>query len=345
MYENSLYVNPAIRNFWRNLKKNDSPFHVFKHNRNMVFFGDSLSKASFEYITERLQKLNVEYDLAGIGQAFIELSEQEQGHTETLKNLAIKAVSEALDVPEDLLEANLNENSDVELNNSTKQKNYDYNVLSQELKDQINKRILLNCVIQGSSIHSFYTLHHVVKSEIDEINPELIPLYDKFAAGSARTYYSVDYSSLIDNEQIAQFAALGSVKVEYDENKPKVVANAKSFPVLCQELVKGAFETICLHGLQNISKEDLDKIYYFADARKDEPRYIQIGSKVWRNILELNKMIRQDNNVTIPELIMSISQMDCQTIDLFFEKLNDNDFEDSCEMYLESSGNGEDYDS
>jgi len=345
MYDNSLYVNPAIRNFWRNLKKNDSSFHVFKHNRNMVFFGDSLSKASFEYITERMQKLNVQYDLMKIGQAFIELSHYEQGHTETLKNLAIRAVTEALDVPEDLLEANLNEDSNVELNNSTKQKNYDYNTLSQELKDQINKRILLNCIIQGSSVHSFYTLHHVVKSDIDAVNPKLIPLYDTFAAGSARSYYSVDYSAVVANENLAQGSALGSVKVEYNDDQPKVVANAKSFPVLCQELVKGAFETICLHGLQNISKQDLDKIYYFADARQDEPRYIQIGSRIWRNILEFNKMLRQNENVTLPELVMNISKMDPKTIDLFFEKLNDNDFEDASKMYFDSLDNEVDYDS
>jgi len=309
----------------------------------MVFFGDSLSKASFEYITERLQKLNVEYDLSTIGQSFMELTECERGHTDVLKSLAVRAVSEALDIPEDLLEANLNEDSNVELNNSTKHRDYVYDELSQELKDQINKRILLNCITQGSSIHSFYTLHHFVKNEIDEINSKLISLYDTFAAGSARTYYSVDYSSLIHNERIAQCAALGSVKVEYKDDQPKVIANAKSFPVLCQELVKGAFETICLHGLQNISKEDLDKIYYFADARQDEPRYIQIGSKIWRNILEINKMLRQDNNVTVPELIMNISKMDCKTIDLFFEKLNDNDFEDACKMYFDTLDNENQY--
>jgi hypothetical protein len=328
MYDNSLHVNPSIRNFWRNLKKNDSAFHVFKHNRNMVFFGDSLSKASFEYIVQRLEKLNIQYDLPGISQAFVNLTHCEKGHTKTLKNLAIKAVSEALDIPEDLLEANLNEDSNVELNNSTENKNYDYNSLSQELKNQINKRILLNSIIQGSSIHSFYTLHHFVKGDIDTINPNLIPLYDTFAAGSVRSYYSVDYAAIVGNLTMSNGTTLGSVKVEYQDDKPKVVANAKSFPVLCQELVKGAMETICLHGLQNISKEDLEKIYYFADARHDEPRYIQIGSAIWRNILELNKMLRP-NNVSIPELIMNISMMNPETIETFFEKLNEQEFEDA----------------
>lgn len=332
MYDNNLHVNPSIRNFWKNLKKNESTFHVFKRNRNMVFFGENLARASFDYITERLLKIGVEYDVMKIGRAFQEINSLERGHGDRLKELAIKAVSEALDIPEDLLDAHLNEDSNVELNNSTKNKNYDYESLSQDLKDQINKRILLNTIIQGSSIHSFYTLHHFVKDDLDTVNPELVPLYDTFAAGSARSHYSVDYSAMVANDGAAQMGAVGSVKVEYEDDKPKVVAHAKSFPVLCQELVKGAMETVCLHGLQNISKQDLDKIYYFADARQDEPRYIQIGSKVWRNILELNKTIRLNGESTLPELVMKISMMEPKTIESFFEKLNDGEFETLVEM-------------
>ena len=91
--------------------------------------------------------------------------------------------------------------------------------------------------------------------------------------------------------------------------------------------MKGAMETICLHGLQNISKQDLDKIYYFADARQDEPRYIQVGTTVWRNILELNKKLRVEGNVTLPELVMHISKMTPETIEHFFEKLNEGDLD------------------
>jgi HD superfamily phosphohydrolase YqeK len=84
--------------------------------------------------------------------------------------------------------------------------------------------------------------------------------------------------------------------------------------------------------LQNISKQDLEKIYYFADAIQDEPRYIQIGSKVWRNILELNKIASKDSDITIPELVMKISMMEPKVIELFFEKLNEGEFESLVEI-------------
>lgn len=321
MYDNNTYVNPIIRNFWKNLRNKDSKFHIFKNNRNMVFFGDSLSRNSFKYIADRMDKNNIHFDMQKIAMSFFKMMQLEKGNTEELKNLAVKAVSEAFDIPEDLLDANLNEDANVELNNSENKHNFKYEDLSQYVKNQINKRILLNCIIQGSSIHSFYTMHYIVKDEIEQIAPELISLYDEFALGSVRSYYLFDYSSMVGGNNSG---AIGSAKVEFDDDEnPKVVANARSFPVLCQELVKGSMETICMHGLEGISKEDLQKIYHFADAIKDEPRYIQIGSHVWRNVLELRKKLQ----IGIPELVMKIALLEVDEIEDVFENLLDEDYE------------------
>lgn len=332
MYNNSLYVNPTIRNFWINLKKRDEKFHVFKNNRNLVFFGDKLSKDSFDYINDRLKKINVKYDINEIHSVFFTIKNKEQEHSEILREIAIKTVSEILDIPEHMLDAKINEHSRIELNNSKNKKNYNYESLTKEIKDQINKRILLNCIIQGSSIHSFYTLHHFAKKEIDNIDPTLIRLYDEFSAGSARSYYSIDYSSIVAISSLAQKSAIGSVKVEYQNENPKIVANAISFPVLCQELVKGVMEMICLHGLQNINKNDLDKIYYFADDIQNEPMYIQIGTSIWRNVLEINKILLKNNKINLPELIMKISTMKPNEIEDFFEKMNENDLEEAAQL-------------
>lgn len=326
MYESSIQVNPAIRNFWRNIKKNDSTFHPFKKNRNLVFFGDNLSHASYDFIVDRIGKLNIDYDMADLAESFVEIMHRENGHSEKLKELAVKAVVEAFDIPEDLLNPSLNEEANVELNDTEEEyeeENYDYDALSQELKDLINKRILLNCVIQGASVHSFYTMHHIVKDEINEVDENLIKLYDKFSVGSVRSYYSIDYSKLLENADMAAMSALGSAKVEYNEdNQPQVKANAKTLPVLCQELVKGAMETISLHGLQNISEEDLKKIYYFADKRTDEPRYIQISGEVWRNLLDFLKYYRNEmHKISIPELVMNISLLPAKEVESFFEHI------------------------
>lgn len=50
-----------------------------------------------------------------------------------------------------------------------------------ELRDEINKRFSLNWLIQGASQHAGMTLHHLVREELDAIDPELVRLYDQLA--------------------------------------------------------------------------------------------------------------------------------------------------------------------
>lgn len=327
MYNNSLHVNPAVRNFWKNLKKNEGNFHPFKKNKNLVFFGDELSKESYNYIEERINKVFEKNNFIDINnqvqECFFLIRHFEKEHTETLQSLAIEAVSKAFDVPEDLLISNLNENSNIKKNSTEEKfKEISYESLDQTTKNQINKRILMNCIIQGASVHSFYTLHHLVKEELDKLNPMLVDLYDRFSIGSVRSYFSVDYSSILVAENMKNSDILGSSEIEYKEENPKVVANAQTFPVLCQELVKGSIEVICLHSLEDIGKEQLEVIYYFSDKLQDEPKYIQIGPEIWRNILEFNKYCtKNQEKMTLPELVMKINKIPVKEIEDFFEFL------------------------
>jgi len=318
-------TNPVVRNFWENIRSTDTDFHIFKKNWPLVFFGNKLANQSYDHIVDRMNHLEIEYNHAAVCGSMVEITTREAGHTKELEELAVKAVSEAFSVPEDLLRPNLNEDSEVSLNANEESGEYDYESLSQDIKDQINKRILLNCLIQGSSIHSFYTLHHLVKDEIEEIDPELIEHYDMFSVGAVRSYFDMDYSSMLEDSGMARGTAMGSAEVVFDEetDQAEVVANAVSFPVLCQELTKGAIELVAMHGLKDLSKEELKQIYYFADQRVDEPKYIQIGSEIWRNILELNKICKKD----IPELIMEISLMPPDEICRFFDKLFEKGFD------------------
>lgn len=336
MYENSMLVNPSIRNFWRNLKKNDSHFHVFKKNKNLVFFGDELSCDSYNFVSNRIKELKINYDLTEISTAYLDIIKNESGHEDSLKELAIKAVSETFESPEELFSAEINEDS-VD-SNSTEEKfnDVDYESLDNNLKSLINKRILHNCLIQGASIHAFCTLHHYVKNEINTLDDSLIKLYDQFSVGSLRSYFSVDYSNLLKNKAFSEKISLGSAKVDFDqENNVKVVAKAKTFPVLCQELIKGAMEVICLHGLEDISKDDLAKIYKFADARADEPRYIQISSEVWRRFLDFKKHYQNVNEkVSIPDLILKIVLIKEKLVEDFFEFLFQKDY-DKCLEFLD----------
>lgn len=57
------------------------------------------------------------------------------------------------------------------------------------LLDEINKRLTLNLLIQGSAQHAFLTSHHLVRDELAAINPDLLLLYDQIALGGFVQYW------------------------------------------------------------------------------------------------------------------------------------------------------------
>src|SRR5687768_17214496 len=60
-----------------------------------------------------------------------------------------------------------------------------------DLRAEINKRLTLNLLIQGSAQHAFLTSHHLIRDELNALNVDLVPLYDKIAlAGFAQYWYS-----------------------------------------------------------------------------------------------------------------------------------------------------------
>lgn len=60
------------------------------------------------------------------------------------------------------------------------------------LRDQINKRFTLNWLIQGAAQHAGMTFHHLVRDELDALDPRLIRLYDQYALINLLQYWSVD---------------------------------------------------------------------------------------------------------------------------------------------------------
>ncbi|MHC5542681.1 hypothetical protein ACYOEI_31025, partial [Singulisphaera rosea] len=64
-------------------------------------------------------------------------------------------------------------------------------------RDEINKRFTLNWLIQGAAQHAGMTAHHLVRDELDAIDPRLVPLYDEYALINLLQYWSLDASLLL----------------------------------------------------------------------------------------------------------------------------------------------------
>lgn len=61
--------------------------------------------------------------------------------------------------------------------------------LSPEQRHLVNKRLTMNILIQGAASHAHLSAHHLVREELDQIQTELVPLYDHAIAGATYAYW------------------------------------------------------------------------------------------------------------------------------------------------------------
>ena len=61
-----------------------------------------------------------------------------------------------------------------------------------ELLPYVNKRLTLNLLIQGAAAHTFITAHHLVRDELDALQPGLTELYDRAVVSMHLNYWIGD---------------------------------------------------------------------------------------------------------------------------------------------------------
>jgi hypothetical protein len=62
----------------------------------------------------------------------------------------------------------------------------------QGLRDEINKRLTLNWLIQGAAQHAGMTFHHLVRDQINALDERLLRLYDQYALINLLQYWHLD---------------------------------------------------------------------------------------------------------------------------------------------------------
>lgn len=290
-------ANPDIVNFWKNIRKQP---HTFAKHPIMAMYGGEFANKSYEHSMNTMLRFFPE--LAELprqkalklipqkaAQVMIKIGVAEAPYRPQLENLAIQAVSEAWDLPTEILKGFLTNN--ISDPGDFDDDDFDGDDLDSEfpehLRDQINKRITLNAMTHGAAVHNMMTIHRIVSDGLNSINPKLLNMYDQFASGSASTYWITDFVKMSQFISLAD-VTVGSSKVVRDDNDDfQVIARAVNFPILVQELVKGVMELLSLHGLSGVSDADAAEIYKHADKLHDEPWLIQVGPHLWRSFLKI----------------------------------------------------------
>ena len=83
--------------------------------------------------------------------------------------------------------------------------------LSPALRHLVNKRLTMNILIQGAASHAHLSAHHLVRVELDQINTDLVPLYDRSIAGATYAYWK-GFLSLIMGRSSKFWGGMNSPK-------------------------------------------------------------------------------------------------------------------------------------
>lgn len=246
----------------------------------------------------------------------------EAAHKTQLQELAIKTIKELYQVPDYIdLKAMINpettmgtkqdHNPDSFLELTLEQKN--------NMRDEIQKRVILNGLVHGSSMHVWKGLFHLVSEELNKINPGLIELYDVYTSSVGMYLWTVDldiFSDVIkNNNQITQ----GYNKLEFNKDKEggTITAEAINFPVMLHELNKGVMDWIISAGIpQNYSEAELKYYYAKADSYENEVYHYLLSPTLWTQLLEEKNI----DNEEIPQMLSDVTKLTYPELIKLFNK-------------------------
>lgn len=256
------------------------------------------------------------YELIDIKESFF-IPELQKLATETIRELY--GVSNNINI-------NGTIQSDIYLDTNQSTDNKLFNNLSpikkQEMVDQINKRIILNALCHGSSMHIWKSVYHLVADKLNNLDPELLELYNKLTAGVNVGLWLLNPESfknlVANNNQITQ----GFNKVEFDDDhKVNISCYAMNFPTLLHEANKGVIDSLICHGIpQHFSADDLKYYYSQADKYQDEFWHYLLSPTLWNDLLETVQV----ESIMLPKIIMKLSKLPPQILtEIFISMMDD----------------------
>lgn len=283
------FVNPRTREMW---EKGHTEVSFTEHDM-VKQHGAKLGEAGYNYSNEILYKTFPELrDLPAnqrkqrlavlTGNALHRMMQLESPIKKQLEKIAVKAVSKLYGFPENQLKAFLKKPGSSDDDAADAEEDTEQVQMTPELKAQVDKRHMMNLMSQGAAIHNMHNAHfeEEVMAAVQKLSPELHQLYSAFGRGASHHYWIYDLNMML-GASISD--AMGVAKVKGND----VIAEAAVFPVLLQELVKGIMTFIAQHQFAEMDLEDAKKIIKLSDTLANEFPQIQIGPKVWKELLSI----------------------------------------------------------
>ncbi len=164
----------------------------------------------------------------------------------------------------------------------------------------VEKRRFINSVVQGGArrmLELSLSSKEVIHDELNKINPDLLPLYDRILA--INDYLLFTKKEKLDDKRPMQGSYV-ETHLGSDGNRTTISAQGIIFPLLLQETFKGMFELFSSHGLPKDKKKAM-YIIKKADFILAEPWDMRFGTELWDMIF---KGVRDSN--LIPYVFTSL---------------------------------------
>lgn len=193
-----------------------------------------------------------------------------------------------------------------------------------KMRDEIQKRVILNGLVHGSSMHIWKGIYHLAIKELDSINPELKELYNYYTSTMGITIWMINpdefQKTIGDETQMTQ----GFNQLRFDREKKyggQIQAKGINFPVLLHELNKGVIDWLISAGIpQDYTEEELKYYYSKADDYQNEPWHYTLSPSLWSELLDVARLDNED----IPKLISRLTKLSYEQLVDLFRLIQDN---------------------
>lgn len=183
------------------------------------------------------------------------------------------------------------------------------------LKSEVFKRRFLNTLCMGGAMDLFKDVLIKYENEINNINPELIDLYNKILLINDYLLLTKEDLGLTDENKMQ----LGVVEVRLgnDEYKTTIDVQGTIFPILVIETIKGLLELFISHGLPKDRKRTM-QLLSKTDFIKAEPWDMRIGPKLW-NLFSMS--FNDIDSTEIPYLLKRISMLEINKFNFLMKEI------------------------
>ena len=231
------------------------------------------------------------------------IMEIEKNHKEDLQKIAVKLVKKEFGL-KDQIDLIPEMTDDLDFGNmkvDEPEEEYEADNV-EELEDaeaEVQKRRLVNALIQGASKKGHY-MFHLVEDDLNRIDPRLISLYGKIMSIGDYQYWMVSDEQI---RQVIEETKSGKVTtgVTGDNNDPReeeeqqedtggrkkhyVHGEGLIFPVVVHELIKGVMEVMSLPSLPQDPKMR-EYVLNKTDFIQGENWDLRLGPGIWEKFLD-----------------------------------------------------------